>query len=224
MLAALEHAMQNARRDAGLAQVVNAALAVMSCTRDDDAAGTAAAISAVAVMLSGAKDDAVHGAGLIVLKNVVCRTFCCAALPRQALAGAASAAVAVLRLTDVHSNARAHACAAVAELCKRGGGAEAARAAGAAAVLRALQRIDEGANTEVQCLASVAEVAEKMLTCSTTCAACGSPARELCAGCREAVYCNRDCQLAHWPAHKSACRAAKKMAAAAALEVLILRE
>lgn len=220
VLAALEHAAQHARRDDGLARVVNAGLAVMACERDDDAAGTAAAIAAVAAMLTGASSDdaAVHCAGPYTLAGIVCRGFCSAALPRPALAMAASSLVGVLRLTQLHSNARWYACAAITELCKRGGGAEAARVAGAAAALRAMQRTpaESTMNTEARCLADGAKRAEKMLTCSTTCAACGTPARELCAGCREAVYCDRDCQLAHWAAHKSACRAAKKAAAAAA--------
>lgn len=31
-----------------------------------------------------------------------------------------------------------------------------------------------------------------------------------CAACRQTRYCCRDCQLAHWPSHKEACKAAKK--------------
>lgn len=31
-----------------------------------------------------------------------------------------------------------------------------------------------------------------------------------CAACRQARYCCRDCQKAHWPAHKTACKAARQ--------------
>ena len=33
-----------------------------------------------------------------------------------------------------------------------------------------------------------------------------------CARCRTAIYCDEDCQAAHWPAHKAGCCAAKKAA------------
>jgi hypothetical protein len=43
-----------------------------------------------------------------------------------------------------------------------------------------------------------------------TCAACGSvrSGLKMCAACGLTEYCGRECQLAAWPAHKRACRAA----------------
>ncbi len=54
-----------------------------------------------------------------------------------------------------------------------------------------------------------------------SCAHCG--AREVhvkqfkrCSACKTIAFCSRDCQLANWPAHKAACKAARKEAAEAA--------
>ena len=54
-----------------------------------------------------------------------------------------------------------------------------------------------------------------------SCAHCG--ARELhvaqfkrCSACKVSRFCSKDCQLANWPAHKAACKAARKAAADAA--------
>jgi len=35
-----------------------------------------------------------------------------------------------------------------------------------------------------------------------------------CSACKTVIYCSKDCQLADWPAHKKACKAARKAAAA----------
>jgi hypothetical protein len=54
-----------------------------------------------------------------------------------------------------------------------------------------------------------------------SCAHCG--AREVhvaqfkrCSACKTVVFCCKECQLANWPAHKTACKAARKAAAGAA--------
>ena len=58
-----------------------------------------------------------------------------------------------------------------------------------------------------------------------SCALAGCGAREAhpahfksCAACRAVVYCCREHQVAGWPAHKKACKAARKAAAAADVE------
>jgi hypothetical protein len=51
------------------------------------------------------------------------------------------------------------------------------------------------------------------------CAACGAPGDgrlQRCAACMGIAYCSKACQLAHWGAHKAACKAARKAAAAGA--------
>jgi len=72
----------------------------------------------------------------------------------------------------------------------------------------------------VQQLNAKAE-AEKEAPGLRSCAHCS--ARELhvaqfkrCSACKAVVFCSKDCQLANWPAHKAACKAARKAAADAA--------
>lgn len=46
------------------------------------------------------------------------------------------------------------------------------------------------------------------------CGSCGEhPASKTCASCHLAWYCSRQCQLAAWPAHKKACKAARQVQA-----------
>ena len=40
----------------------------------------------------------------------------------------------------------------------------------------------------------------------TTCATCGTPATNKCAGCKASTYCGKGCQTKDWPAHKSICK------------------
>lgn len=52
---------------------------------------------------------------------------------------------------------------------------------------------------------------------------CGSPncsktGKHLCSGCGEEIYCSKECQKAHWPVHKTACKSAVKPEAAAFLK------
>ena len=35
---------------------------------------------------------------------------------------------------------------------------------------------------------------------------CSGAGLKKCAGCLEVYFCSRECQLAHWPAHKADCR------------------
>lgn len=37
------------------------------------------------------------------------------------------------------------------------------------------------------------------------CAECGNPAGQKCGRCQQVVYCNRECQVKHWPSHKGVC-------------------
>lgn len=39
---------------------------------------------------------------------------------------------------------------------------------------------------------------------------CSKTGVHLCSGCSEEIYCSKDCQKVHWPAHKTACQAAAK--------------
>ncbi|KDQ58660.1 hypothetical protein JAAARDRAFT_34494 [Jaapia argillacea MUCL 33604] len=49
---------------------------------------------------------------------------------------------------------------------------------------------------------------------------CGKGQEKLmkCAGCRYAVYCNKDCQRAHWSNHKEACKMEAKLRAAGQMQ------
>ncbi|KAL4425308.1 hypothetical protein ABPG75_009324 [Micractinium tetrahymenae] len=54
--------------------------------------------------------------------------------------------------------------------------------------------------------------AEEQLQAEAAAAASGSassgapPKLHQCSGCRRVMYCNRECQLAHWPSHKADCK------------------
>ncbi len=40
----------------------------------------------------------------------------------------------------------------------------------------------------------------------TSCGLCGISAEKFCIGCREIVYCSKDCQKKHWKIHKHTCK------------------
>jgi hypothetical protein len=43
------------------------------------------------------------------------------------------------------------------------------------------------------------------------CVRCSSAGEvKRCSSCQSVSYCSRECQIAHWPAHKAACKANKK--------------
>ena len=42
---------------------------------------------------------------------------------------------------------------------------------------------------------------------------CSEPSKSKCAACATVSYCGTDCQKAHWPTHKKACKAARAVAA-----------
>ena len=54
-------------------------------------------------------------------------------------------------------------------------------------------------------LTNEATVALSLLRREKHCAWCYQPARRKCQRCMSVRYCNKDCQLAHWPLHKSQC-------------------
>jgi hypothetical protein len=39
---------------------------------------------------------------------------------------------------------------------------------------------------------------------------CGNTGKHLCSACGEEIYCSKECQKVHWPAHKEACKSAVK--------------
>ena len=43
---------------------------------------------------------------------------------------------------------------------------------------------------------------------SEVCAACGSAGDSIktCISCKQVKYCNRECQISHWPKHKKLCK------------------
>ena len=113
-------------------------------------------------------------------------------------------------------------------ICRRDAdGVEQVRRAGVAAALRTVPRANTAAMTsEANDLCTWAQTLEHVLqqpksfmhnaAAASTCAACGKPAEKVCTGCLAVVaFCTRECQLAHWPQHKRACRAAAAARAAA---------
>jgi hypothetical protein len=59
------------------------------------------------------------------------------------------------------------------------------------------------------------------------CACCGLKAEALmgdklrqCSGCRSVRYCGKECQMAHWPAHKAPCKASRAAKVDALITVL----
>jgi ankyrin repeat protein len=53
--------------------------------------------------------------------------------------------------------------------------------------------------------AALTEYLEAKMHCSNP--GCGGAGIKKCTGCKQARYCGQACQLAHWPAHKAACKA-----------------
>jgi CelD/BcsL family acetyltransferase involved in cellulose biosynthesis len=74
---------------------------------------------------------------------------------------------------------------------------------------------------KVESVAAAKAVARGLRSCAL--AACA--AREVhasqfkaCGACKTVVYCSREHQLADWPAHKAACKAARKASAVSAAQ------
>jgi hypothetical protein len=60
-----------------------------------------------------------------------------------------------------------------------------------------------------------AEAALQQETEVPVCDSCSHPSvgLKVCTSCRAAKYCSRACQVAAWPSHKTACKAARRAAA-----------
>jgi len=65
----------------------------------------------------------------------------------------------------------------------------------------------------------IAEGEEEMGIADGKCMSCRQPAGPTgllrCSGCKLAFYCNKECQLSHWRAHKPTCKATASIAAQA---------
>ena len=81
------------------------------------------------------------------------------------------------------------------------------------------RNIEEGIRADATFQRTIDAVLQKSLTALDvrSCALAGCGAKEVhpahfksCAACRTVVYCCREHQVAGWPAHKKACKAARK--------------
>jgi hypothetical protein len=72
-----------------------------------------------------------------------------------------------------------------------------------------------GTVADISKLKSAPAVQTAYLEARTHCAksGCSGGGLKKCAGCLVVFYCGRPCQLAHWSAHKAACKETKLMAA-----------
>lgn len=50
------------------------------------------------------------------------------------------------------------------------------------------------------------DVLESLIPEKPKCGSCGAEATKRCSRCQGEWYCNRECQVKHWPKHKSACQ------------------
>ncbi|CAF3754949.1 unnamed protein product, partial [Rotaria sordida] len=49
------------------------------------------------------------------------------------------------------------------------------------------------------------DILETIINDTPKCAICGEPATKRCSRCQREWYCRRECQVKHWPKHKTMC-------------------
>jgi hypothetical protein len=106
----------------------------------------------------------------------------------------------------------------LATINRAAGVPDAAVPRGAATVLAHMAQ-SEVPRTRSELIDMLGETAGDRNVARACCIGCGNTEQlQVCAKCRTAKFCSRECQRRMWPAHKQACRAWAEQKAAAAAE------